>query len=179
MSYTPNAPVVIVAGMEKSSRAIGRENQLLWHVPADLKRFKALTLGHPVIMGRKTFESIVAILGTPLPDRTNIVVTRSSDYTHDAENVVIVDSLEAALKRADQESPEEIHIGGGAQLYEQALPYTTRLHLTLFDDPGVEADTFFPDFTEQFTIAKIYPETEHEGLSYQWVDFKRVEDIED
>jgi dihydrofolate reductase len=163
-------PVVIVAGIEKSSRAIGFENKLLWHVPDDLKRFKALTFPHPVIMGRKTFESIVAILGKPLPGRTNIVITRNPDYSYPDESVKVASALEAAFVVALEESPTEIHIGGGAQ----ALPYVSRLNLTFFDDPLVKADTFFPDFSPDFTIVKIFPEAEYEGLVYQWVDFDRL-----
>ncbi len=167
-------PVVIVAGMEKSTRAIGYQNKLLWHVPDDLKRFKALTLGHPIIMGRNTFESIVAMLGKPLPGRTNIVVTRNPDYHFPDASVKIAPSLEAAFATALEEQPEEIHIGGGAQLYAEALPYVSRLHFTFFDDPLVTADTFFPDFSPDFTIVKMYPEMEHDGLLYQWIDFDRI-----
>lgn len=174
MSYIPQVPVVIVAGIEKTTRAIGKNNGLLWHVPDDLQRFKELTYGHPIVMGRKTFESILNILGTPLPGRVNHVVTRNPDYHYEADNVHTHPSLSAALQAADAESPVEIHIGGGADLYEQALPYVSRLHLTLFDDPSVVADTHFPDFSEEFTITKIFPETEHAGLKYQWVDFTRL-----
>lgn len=173
MSYVPKVPVIIVAGMEKSSLAIGKDNGLLWHVPEDMKRFKALTIGQPVIMGRKTFESIVAILGKPLPGRTNIVVTRNQAYTFPAENVAVVGSLEEAFKRADDESPGEIHIGGGEELYRQALPFVSRLHLTFFDDPAVLGDTHFPDFNDDFHVSKEYPAAEHEGLRYQWIDFER------
>ena len=181
-SQTPNTsqvvkipiPVVIVAGMEKSSRGIGLANELLWYVPDDLKRFKALTFPHPVIMGRKTFESIAAKLGKPLPGRTNIVVTRNKNYTYPADAVKIAGSLEEAFTIAESESPEEIHIGGGAELYTEALPYVSRLHLTFFDDPLAKADTFFPDFSPDFTIVKIFPEAEYEGLVYQWVDFDRL-----
>lgn len=167
---TKKAPIVIVAGMGRNTRAIGKNNELLWHVPADLKRFKALTLGHPIVMGRKTFESILAILGKPLPGRTNIVITRDESYTHDG--ATIVHSLEEALTQAQSENPEEIHIGGGAQLYSQVLPYTDRLHLTFYDDDQV-GDTYFPDFTEDFTATQEYPPEEHNGLTYQWVDYKR------
>lgn len=173
MKYTPQAPVVIVAGMEKTSRAIGRENGLLWHVPEDMKRFKRLTLGHPILMGRKTFESILAILGKPLPGRTNIVVTRNPNYLYESDSVVVVSSLEEAFKRADAESPTEIHIGGGEQLYRQALPYVSRLHLTLFDDPDVQGDTFFPDYINEFEARVQFEKAEHNGLTYQWVDYVR------
>lgn len=167
-------PIVIVAAMEKTTRAIGYQNTLLWHVPADLQRFKELTKGHPVIMGRKTFESILAILGKPLPGRTNIVVTHNADYQSPADNVKVADSLEAALIVAKEENPTEIHIGGGATLYEAALPLVSRLHLTFFDDHNVIADTFFPDFSPFFTIVKMYPATEHADIPYQWIDFERI-----
>ena len=166
----PTAPVAIVAGMSRNSHAIGKENGLLWHVPEDLKRFKTLTLGHPVIMGRKTFESILQILGKPFPGRTNIVITRNPNYHH--EGAVTTTSLEEAFAVAEKENPTEIHIGGGEEIYRQALPYVDRLHLTFFDDdkPG---DAFFPEFVEDFIETKKYPSQEHEGLRYQWVDYKR------
>jgi dihydrofolate reductase len=110
----PSAPIVIVAAISKGTRAIGNNNQLLWHVPADLKRFKQLTLGHPVIMGKKTFESILAILGKPFPGRTNIVITSDTDYTH--PGATVVHSLADALAAARAENPTEIHIGGGGVL---------------------------------------------------------------
>ncbi len=162
--------VVIVAAMGRNTRAIGKNNKLLWHVPADMKRFWGLTLGKPVIMGRKTFESIVAMIGKPLPGRTNIVVTRNADYYY--EGVITAPSLESALALAAAEEVSEIHIGGGAELYRLALPYVDRIHLTLFDDdtPG---DTTFPLFETDFTIVKTHEPQEHEGLSYQWVDYVR------
>ncbi|HEY0964636.1 MAG TPA: dihydrofolate reductase, partial [Candidatus Paceibacterota bacterium] len=112
MMIPAHIPVVIVVAMTRESRAIGHGDDLLWHVPADLKRFKALTLGHPVIMGRRTFESIVKTLGKPLPGRTNIVVTRDDSYApHGAR---VAHNLEEAFAIALEEHPSEIHIGGGA-----------------------------------------------------------------
>lgn len=163
-------PIVIVSGMSKSDRGIGMKNGLLWHVPADLKRFKTLTLGHPVIMGRKTFESILKIIGKPLPGRTTIVITRDTLYEH--KGIRIAHSLEDAIKIAESENPKEIHIGGGAQLYEQALPFTSRLHITWFDDQQ-EADTFFPPFEDDFKIKTKYEPQEHKGLKFQWIDYIR------
>lgn len=165
-----NVPIVIVAGMGRNTRAIGQDNGLIWHVPDDMKRFKKLTLGHPVIMGRKTFESIVAILGKPLPGRTNIVLTRDPLYRHDG--AVTVASLEEAFDQALREHPKEIHIGGGAELYRQALPLTDRLHITWFfdDTPG---DTTFPAFEHEFSVTEEHPIREHNGISYQWVDYIR------
>jgi dihydrofolate reductase len=163
-------PVVIVAGMSKQNRAIGNKNGLLWHVPDDLKRFKELTLGKPIIMGRKTFESIVAILGKPLPGRTNIVVTRNTDYK--PEGAHVVHTLEEGLALAASENPTEIHIGGGAEMYVLAFPYVDTLHLTLFDDTK-EGDTYFPDFTSTFTETERHGTREHNGITYEWVDYKR------
>ncbi len=166
----PPVPVVIVAAMSRKNRAIGYKNKLLWHIPADLKRFKELTLGHPIIMGRKTFESIVAMLGKPLPGRTNIVLTRNPAYT--PPGVITVTSLADAFTAALREQPKEIHIGGGAELYAAALPYTDRLHLT-FVAGDTYGDTFFPEFSEQFIPTKEYPEEKSGNLSFQWVDYTR------
>lgn len=169
MSYK-NIPVVIVAGIGADTRALGKDNKLLFHVPDDLKRFKELTSGKPIIMGRKTFESILEILGKPLPNRTNIVVTRDKTYNH--EGIVVTHSLEEAFSVASQEQPEEIHIGGGAEIYRQALPYVDKLHLTLFES-DLEGDTFFPEYAGDFKeIARDEPR-EHNGLKYQWVDLER------
>lgn len=163
-------PVVIVAAMSRERRAIGRENGLLWHIPEDMKRFKSLTLGHPIIMGRKTFVSIVDILGTPLPKRPNIVLTRDHTYTH--EGVAVVHSLEDALTKAASYKPSEIHIGGGSELYTLALPYVDRLHLTFVDDEP-ESDTFFPDFHTDFVVAERHGTHTHDDLTYEWVDYVR------
>lgn len=167
----PTIPVVIVAAMSRQNRAIGKDNELLWHIPADLKRFKELTLGHPIIMGRKTFESIIKILGKPLPGRTNIIVTRNPEYA--VAGAIMAGSLEAAFAIAERENPTEIHIGGGAELYTAALPYTDKLHLTYVDSEAT-GDTFFPDFSKDFVETKRYPKAEHEGLTYEWVDYEQV-----
>ena len=163
-------PIVIVVGMGKSRRVIGKENGLLWHVPADMKRFKALTLGHPIIMGRKTFESILEILGKPLPGRTNIVVTRDQNYHHDG--VKVAHSLEEAITFAQSENPTEIHIGGGAEMYRQALPLVYRLHITWFFDDK-DGDTFFPEFESDFVATTEHSIQEYDNLKFQWVDYVR------
>lgn len=149
---------------------IGRSDKLMWPIPEDLKRFKQLTMGHPVIMGRKTFESILASLGKPLPGRTNIVVTRDESYK--PEGAVAVHSLEEAIEKAGGIDQEEVFIGGGAQIYEQALPHTDRLYLTLIDDeqPG---DAYFSPYEHLFT--KVLSDEAHEfnGLKYRWVDLEK------
>lgn len=164
------APIVIVVGLGKEDKALGFKNNLLWHVPADLKRFKELTMGHPIIMGQKTFESIIDILGKPFPGRTNIVATFDKDFSY--EGVKIAHSLEEAVEIAKSENPSEIHIGGGGQIYQQMLPLTDKLHITWFYDQK-EADTFFPDFEDDFEIVKEYPVMKHEGLNFQWVNYRR------
>lgn len=172
MIEKPPVPIVIVAAVAKDSRVIGNNNTLLWHIPDDLKRFKALTLGHPVIMGRKTFDSILAILGRPLPKRTTIILTHNPDLTSDYDDVVVAHSFQTALDAALTTNPDEIHIGGGAELYRQALPYVDRLHLTLVDDnpPG---DSYFPEYEDQFTAVTMHPTQSHQDLTYQWVDYER------
>lgn len=163
-------PVAIVAGMGATTRAIGKENGLLWHVPADMKRFKTLTLGKPIIMGRKTFESIIAILGKPLPGRTNIVITRNPNYFY--AGATTATSLAEAFEIAALEQPIEIHIGGGEEIYRQALPFVDRLYLTLFHD-ALTGDAFFPEFEKDFTATHHHGIQDHAGLSYEWVDYLR------
>jgi dihydrofolate reductase len=119
-----------------ANRCIGRDNTLPWRLPADLKRFKQLTLGHTLVMGRKTYESI----GRPLPGRTMVVVTRQRDYT--PEGVRVAHSLELALELA--RGDDEVFIAGGADLYRQALPQVRRLYLTRIDREYA-GDTFFPE----------------------------------
>lgn len=156
------------------NRELGKEGKLLWHIPDDLKRFKELTLGHPVIMGRKTFESILGYnQSKPLPGRTNIVITRHNDIVSRYEGVVVAHSLEEGIAKGRELDEREVHIGGGAQIYEQALPYIDKLYLTLIDDEK-EADSFFPPYASQFT-KKVFEEArEWEGLKYRWVDFERA-----
>ncbi len=126
------------------NHCIGRDNDLPWHIPEDLKHFKAVTLGKPIIMGRKTFESIVARLGKPLPGRDNIVISRS-DYK--AEGAItcatIEDAIATAKKLATEKDLTEIIIGGGTQIFELALPHTDRIYLTEVH-LNVEGDAFFP-----------------------------------
>ncbi len=163
------ARVSIVVAVGKN-REIGNAGGLLWHIPEDLRRFKALTLGHPVIMGRKTFESILALLGTPLPGRTNIVITRDPTWHH--EGVLVAHSLEEGLEKARALDDVEIHIGGGAQLYEQALPFVDRLYLTLVDDEK-PADTYFPAYEHLFTKKILEEKHQHNGLNYRWTTLER------
>ncbi|OGA13429.1 MAG: hypothetical protein A3G25_19095 [Betaproteobacteria bacterium RIFCSPLOWO2_12_FULL_63_13] len=128
--------VTIIAALSRN-RVIGRANRLPWHISDDLKRFKKLTLGHAVIMGRRTYESI----GRPLPGRDNIVVTRSPDFS--APGCRVVHSFEAAL--AEVSGAGEVFVIGGAQIYASALPLADRLQLTEVD-AEIDGDAYFPDF---------------------------------
>lgn len=148
------------------NRILGKNNELLWRIPADLKRFKALTVGHPIIMGRKTFDSI----GKPLPDRTSIVVTRDIAWQH--EGVIVVNSIEAAIAKAKVLDNTEAFVIGGAQIYQQAFHYIDRIYLTLIDDTK-EGDAIFPEYESAFTKTIKEEPGEHEGLKYTWVDLER------
>lgn len=130
--------ITIIAAMSEHF-AIGRNNQLLWHISEDLKRFKRLTTGKPVIMGRKTWESI----GKVLPNRPNVVVTRQAGYV--AQGAGVYASLTAALHAYETE-PETMVIGGG-EIYTQALPLADKLEITRILAPE-DGDTYFPKFTE-------------------------------
>ena len=122
-------------------RVIGKDNQMPWHLPADLAHFKRVTLGKPVLMGRKTFESI----GRPLPGRRNLVISRNPDYQ--AEGIEVVGSVEAALALLAGSSVEELMVIGGGHLYAEMLPSADRLYLTQID-LAVEGDTRFPAFDD-------------------------------
>ena len=123
-----------------ANRVIGNQNRLPWHLPADLQHFKKITMGKPILMGRKTWESI----GRPLPGRTNIVITRDKNYV--AEGCVVVHSMEAALQAAGDSA--EVMVIGGAEFYRQALPYARTLYLTCVEGE-FEGDTFFPELDDQ------------------------------
>jgi len=128
---------LIVAMDERGG--IGLNNRVPWHIPADLKRFKALTMGHHLIVGRKTYESI----GRALPGRTMIIITRSKDYR--AEGCWVVSSLQQALRLAEERGETEAFIGGGGMIYAQALPQAERIYLTRVHTE-VEADVYFPNW---------------------------------
>lgn len=128
--------ISLIAAMGRN-RVIGKDNALPWRLPADMKRFKNLTLGKPIIMGRKTFESI----GRPLPGRTNIIITRDKDFH--AQGCVILHSLDEAITSAD--GAEELMVIGGSSVFQQFLPYAKRIYLTIIDE-DIEGDVFFPEF---------------------------------
>lgn len=132
-------PIVTIIVAVARDGAIGRRGDLLFHISDDLRRFKRLTMGHPIVMGRKTFESFPK---GPLPGRTNIVVTRNGDY--DGRGATVADSLDEALKIAAAEETGRIFIIGGGEIYRQAFGIADALELTAIDAAVDDADTFFP-----------------------------------
>ncbi len=154
-----------IAAISGKNRGLGKDNQLLYKIPDDMKRFRELTMGHPVITGRKNFES----MGRPLPGRPNIVVTRDTSYK--PEGCIVVHSIEDAISKARELDSEEIFIIGGGEIYKAALPYTNRLYLTLIDAEK-DADVFFPDYSE-FTKKISEEKGEYEGISYSYVTLER------
>lgn len=123
--------------------AIGRNNSLLWHIGEDLKYFKKITMGHPVIMGRKTFESI----GRPLPGRKNIVVSKSASFNN--PNVEKAEDLDALLKSLRRKRKEEYFVIGGASIYASAMQYAHKLYITRIHSKAEGADAFFPEIDEK------------------------------
>lgn len=161
-------PVSLIAAVAEN-RCIGAENKLPWHLPEDLKRFRAITRGHPVIMGRKTFESI----GRPLPQRQNIVISRDVNYS--ASGVETATSLEQAIEKAKAQNPQQIFVIGGAEIYRLALAMADRLYLTLVhqDVPG---DAFFPDWKHQAwreSFRESYPAQGENSPAYTFLDLER------
>ena len=163
-----NGPIRIcaIAAMAEN-RTIGIAGKLPWHIPEDLKHFKAMTLGKPIIMGRKTFESIGS---KPLPKRLNIVISRSRLL---ADGIVwaasIEDAIAAAKKEAVQSGQNEIMIVGGGQIYADALPLTEKLYLTIIHRDIENGDAFFPALDEQ-----IWRETSRENHGeYSFVTMER------
>jgi len=156
--------IKIIVAMSKN-RVIGINNKLPWHIAEDLKRFKKLTSGYSIIMGRKTYESI----GKPLPNRKNIIVTKNLNFQ--AEGVSVTHSLTEALNLSANNT---VFIIGGGQIYQQALPLATHLLIT-FVDIKIDGDTFFPeiDFSQWQETSHTNAENE-EGLSYSFVDLKRI-----
>lgn len=160
--------VSIIAAVAKNG-AIGYENKLIYWLPNDLKRFKALTTGHTIVMGRRTFESLPK---GALPNRRNVVLTRNANFT--APDIEVFASLELAL--ASCGADEEVYVIGGASVYREAMPLADRLCLTLVDDTPAHADAFFPDFDElkwDLTLDEAHEPDERHSYAYRFVNYER------
>lgn len=151
------------------NNALGKDNDLLWHLPDDFKHFKKRTSGHKIIMGRKTFESFPK----PLPNRVHIVVTRDRDYQIPYPDCIVVHSLEEALKLVEEESLAFI-IGGG-EIYRLGLEHANQLELTRVHE-SFEADAFFPDFNEkEWTLIQkeFHPKDERHAYDFTYLTYMR------
>ena len=156
---------IIVAASRNN--VIGRDNELIWRLSADLKRFKALTTGHTIIMGRKTFDSI----GKPLPERTSVIITRQQDYKQ--EGCVVAHSLEEALEKVKDQ--EKVFIIGGGSIYQEALNLADELYLTRVHR-NFKGDTFFPEIKmsewESVHREDCMPDEKNE-FPYSFINYKR------
>ncbi|MBI3385913.1 dihydrofolate reductase [Candidatus Gottesmanbacteria bacterium] len=152
----------IIAVIGKN-RELGKENHLLWNLPGDLKRFRTITSGHPVIMGRKTFQSI----GRVLPNRANFVITRDASFS--AAGVTVVGSLDEAIEKAGRVPGHgEIFVIGGGQIYAQAIDKVDRLYLTVVNAEALGADTYFPDYSRFSKVIEQTPREEN-GIRYSFL----------
>jgi dihydrofolate reductase len=165
--------ISIVVGITKNNAAIGNSGKLLVLISDDLKRFKAITTGHAIIMGRKTYESI----GRLLPNRFNVIVTRNKDFK--VEGALVCHTLDEAIEQAwnneiaSANAKKEIFLIGGGEIYAQGLPKTNKIYLTIVDSDAA-GDVFFPDYTEfkkeTFREDRVDEKTR---LKYSWIDLER------
>lgn len=156
---------LIVAAAENN--ALGKDNQLLWHLPDDFKRFKSLTTGHYIIMGRKTFESFPK----PLPNRTHVIISRQPDYH--PEGCIVVDSLEKAIAACPK--TEEVFVIGGGQIYHQAISIVDKIDITRVHHT-FEADTFFPEINPnewELTAEEFHPKDDKHQYDFTFQTFIR------
>ena len=156
--------IILIAAISKNNE-IGKSNQLLWHLPDDFKRFKTLTTGHYIIMGRKTFESFPK----PLPNRTHIIITRQKNYA--VENCIVVPSLEEALKVCPKN--EDIYIIGGGEIYKQSIDFADKLEITLVDN-DFEADAFFPEIDKnkwKLDFEEFHPKDERHLYDFTFLTY--------
>ena len=151
--------VKIIVAMSKN-RVIGDSNTLIWHLPEDLKRFRQLTTGNTIVMGRKTYESI----GKPLPNRRSIIITRDPDYS--VEGCEVVNSLEEALLLSNN----DCFIIGGGEIYRQAIDIADRIYLTLINKE-FEGDTSFPELKDWVEIS--YEDFDNDDFEYSFIQYER------
>lgn len=170
--------ISMIAAMAEN-RVIGNKDKIPWHIREDLIRFKEKTTGHPMIIGRKTFESLLAYYkrsGKPMPKRTNVIVTRDKKYAEYVSinqliDTFVANSLEEAFKIARQKEKEEILVAGGAQVFDQAIKYADRLYLTIVKG-DFEGDAFFPDYSDfKKVIAK--KESKDDNYKYTFLDLEK------
>ena len=158
--------IILIAAIGENGE-MGLDNDLLWHLPGDLPRFKSITMGFPIIMGRKTFDSI----GKALPGRLNIVITANQDWS--AEGVAVANSIEQALKLAEADNSEKAFVIGGGQIYKLFLAYATGMEITeVFDAPN--ADTYFPNFSSLEFVETAREKIRDTTPQFDYVTYKRA-----
>lgn len=158
--------ISIIAAIGKN-RELGRSGKIPWHISEDFQRFKEITSGHPVIMGRKTWESLPV---KPLPNRYNIIITKDENYS--AENAKVACSLDDALRLAKlAQDNDEIFVIGGGQIYQQAISLADKLYLTVIDK-DFDADTFFPDYSD-FKKVIFEKENQEREYSYKFLELEK------
>jgi len=155
--------ISIIAAMAEN-RVIGRGNEMPWDLPSELQLFKERTMGHPIIMGRKTFEGI----GRPLPGRENIIISGQEDYA--PEGCIVVDDLHAAIAAAEAEGADEVFICGGEAVFREAMPLADRIYLTVVEEE-FDGDAFFPEIPEDFV--EVERNTFEDILPYDVVRYER------
>ncbi|MDE2025466.1 MAG: dihydrofolate reductase [Patescibacteria group bacterium] len=162
---TPRISAIAAIG---ENRELGRNNQLLWHIPGELARFKEITMGHPIIMGRKTFESI----GRVLPGRANIIITRDASYK--VKGAFIVESVEKATEVAKEQpgGDSEIFVIGGGQIFKETIPMTDRLYLTIVHKSYPDADVYYPEYPE-FTNVISTEDKQGQEFAYTFLTLDR------
>ena len=165
--------ISLIAALDRDF-AIGKDNALPWHLPADLKRFKALTLGKPLLMGRRTAES----LGRALPGRRNLVLTRSGRVPFDGMDAV--SSLDEALQLASDDQASELCVIGGGEVFAMTLPIAARMHLTWVDTVVAGADAFFPRFDPaqwQVVAREVHAADAKHVFAFEFVDYERADQL--
>lgn len=155
----PTISLIVAAG---KNNVIGANNQMLWHIPEDFRHFKSVTIGKPCIMGRKTFESIVASLGKPLPGRVNIVISRHNTQYSGA---LTCKDLDEAIDQATKTGTDEIMVIGGAQIYELALPRADKIYLTRVHQ-SPEGDAYFPSLGDEWKLQDEQKSSGHDFLTF-------------
>lgn len=161
--------MITIIAAAAANNALGKDNDLIWHLPDDFKRFKQITTGHFIVMGRKTFESFPK----PLPNRTHVIITRQEDYTA-PEGCIVVNSLKKAIAICTKD--EDIFIIGGGEIYQQSMSIANKIELTrVFTSP--EADTFFPEINPEewkLVFEEFHPKDEKHAFDFTFLTYIRL-----
>lgn len=168
-------PLISIICALTDDRVIGYQNKIPWHIKDDLIRFKEKTIGHTVIMGRTTFESVAGYYkksGNPVPNRKHVIITRDTSYVVPMGGCFIVSSIDGALEKAKSIEGEEIFISGGASVFEQTITRADRLYLTVVHKK-YEGDTYFPDYSAFKKVINREDRVTSKGTSYTFLDLEK------